>query len=384
MRRLTVYVFYEANGIVDTYVKDILNEIIEASEKVVFIINGHITAEALDEIGKAVSSIIIRENCGYDAGAYKDFFLTYMSKEELESYDEVVLMNNSFYGPIFKISDIFERMDCVEADFWGLTRHLRGNVGKRDEFPQHIQAYFLVIRKDMFGSKWFHEFWEDMKYPLTYSEAVNNFEIFFTTFFEAHDFIGKTLMDISEVGIELREEENPYLFYSYELLKNMQMPFIKKKCLHIENPGYINAIKSMRFIESSTDYTVDIIWNNVFRECKSNTYGSALNYYELELFYKTHEKIYIYGAGQYGRALESYFAYRGWTIESFVVTNRDAICGDDVISFSELKMSMDDGIILALSTKYAEDVFNQISQSLESEQIFTLNNFKCRKNDGKE
>ena len=374
MKRLGIYVFYEANGVVDDGVEYLLEAMKHLFHKMIFVVNGAINEEGIEKIQAYTSCIMQRENYGYDAGAYKDVFSRWVTSEERCSYDEIVLMNNSFYGPLFNIDDTWAQMDAVKADFWGMTRHLEGIWEKKTQFPQHIQAYFLVIRKRMLESDWFTAFWENIKYPDIFERAVFDFEIQFTTYFEEHGFEGRAVTDVTEWGVTLAQNENPYMLYSNELIRNAKMPFLKKKCLYIENPGYINTIEALEYIEKTKLYDVERIWKNIFRECLAGTYGSILNYYRLEQFYAQHDRIYIYGAGQYGKALERYFQYRKWKQEAFVVTSKVSESTEKVISYSELKLSSKDGIILALGRANTKEVYNNIKVGVPKEQIFIFDN----------
>lgn len=101
-----------------------------------------------------------------------------------------------------------------------------------------------------------------------------------------------------------------------------------------------------------------------------------LNYYKLEEFYNSHEKIYIYGAGKYGKALYSFFRYKKWHLESFVVTQKEDDDAVNQISYNDLRMTVNDGIILALGIANVKVVYEYIKDDLKCEQIFTFDNYK--------
>jgi len=84
----------------------------------------------------------------------------------------------------------------------GITRHPKQEFPDGRVVESHIQSYFIVIKNKLIRSRYFLEFWEKLLYSKTYQEAVENFEIKFTTFFEAKGFYGKSLMDFKE-GIAL-------------------------------------------------------------------------------------------------------------------------------------------------------------------------------------
>ena len=185
MKRLGIFVFYDKEGIVDKYVEVLLETMLQELKKLVIVVNGNINESSKQRMLNYSENIFVRENKGYDGGAYKDVFLNYLVDENWENWDEVVLFNDTFFGPLFSWKNVFGKMESEDLDFWGLTRHPGG--GKMplstNEIPSHLQGYFLVCKKNLVLSEAFYLFWESLEYPQSYNEAVENFEIRFTTYF---------------------------------------------------------------------------------------------------------------------------------------------------------------------------------------------------------
>lgn len=371
MKRIAVFVFFDKSGIVDRYINIMLDGLKNYFQKLIIIINGNITDEGLKQLKRYTSDIYFRKNEGYDACAYKDALTKFISIRELNNYDELLLFNDTFYGPFYSLNNIFKIFEEEYTDFWGLTRHPEGNLGEGREFKSHIQAYFLTVRKKLFISSDFMEFWQSLEYPATYYDAIENFEIKFTSFFESKGYIGKTLFDIYNNIIDLKKGVNPYIFYSYELIKNMGMPFIKRKSLRIESLGYINAMDALAYIEEHLGYNLESIWEHEFRLHKENPKTYIFNYNVLEEFYNSHDKIYIYGAGIYGKNIQRYFQYRCWRFEGFLVSDNNGNMEDTKINkYGDVVIGKKDGVILALKKAYLEEVLLNIEKDLCKEQIF--------------
>jgi len=365
-RRLGIFVFFDYDGIADCYLEFLLDKLSKICQQINIVVNGEIQQSSLNRLYRYADRIYIRENIGFDAGAYKDFFLKVIPKYEWESYDEIVLMNDTFFGPIIPLEHIWSRFEAETIDFWGITRHPKGEYGSGEELYSHIQAYFMVIGKRIIESPSFLEFWENIPYPQNYQSAVIEFEIQFTNFFEKYGFNSKSLMDASLFCKD--NEGNPYLHHSYELIKYMDVPFLKKKCLMFENPGYINAIHALEYIEVELKFNTDMIWENIYRLSREKRFGLIFNYCELEKFYKTHKQIFIYGAGNYGKKVQRYFQYRKWTFEGFLVSenvNKEQNCKN----YAEMSFKDTDGIILALGKSYLAEVLEKVSLDLKAEQL---------------
>lgn len=368
MKRLGIIVFFSINGKVDQYVDYLILSVQKLFHKFIFIVNGAIQDEDYVRLKEYVQYIVVRENEGYDAGAYKDAFLKYITKTELAEYDEVVLMNDTFYGPFYPLTDIWSKFNDEKVDFWGITRHPKGRFSDGTEMPSHVQGYFLVLKKRLIRSRAFQVFWENMPYPSNIQSAINEFEIRFTTYFEEIGFIGKSFMDVSDSLFKVEDNTNPYLYYNLWMIRDVGVPFLKKKSLFLQMPGYIQTIDSIEYIEKEKFYDTTMIWKNVFRLSKENQFKSVFNYYQLEKFYHYHNHIFIYGAGQYGRNLKRYFEYRKWTFVCFLVS-REEDKKENCEKYDDIQVEASDGIILALGKKALKEVYPIVIHDLDISQI---------------
>lgn len=371
MRRLGIFVLYDADGVADDYVKVLLSSLKNEIQEIFIVINGSIGSQCLEGLHAYGDEIFCRDNIGFDAGAYKDTFLYFLPRDKRGEYDEIVLMNDTFFGPVFPLKPFFDRVETETADFWGTTRHPEKKTGDGRIIKSHVQAYFLAIRRSLFMSDLFEDFWRELAYPRSYREAVWNFEIKFTVYFEERGFWGITWMDLHEGFSREAQEENPYLLHCHELIKDLRVPFLKKKCLAFENRGYINALEALEFIEEKSEYDTGLIWGNIFRLCRQNLFPSILDYDGLEHFYTMHGRIYIYGAGIYGQRMAGYFRYRKWTFECFLVSGTE----DERYNcrkYGGMGFGADDGIILALGKAAFDEVYPVVMEALKPGQLFLL------------
>ena len=71
MKRICIFSFFDNDGIVDEYIEYYLNEISQIVKRIVIVVNGNIKNDYYKKLLKYTDEIIVRENKGYDAGAYK-------------------------------------------------------------------------------------------------------------------------------------------------------------------------------------------------------------------------------------------------------------------------------------------------------------------------
>lgn len=366
-KRLGIFTFYDESGIVDGYVQELLLGMLSELDKLVIIVNGTITDTSKQILEKYSYDVFVRENVGFDAGGYKDAFTKFLTDEDWEQWEEVVLFNDTFYGPIFPWGQIFEKMEREEVDFWGLSRFPGRDSCIGDAFyPSHVQSYFLVCRKRLIRSPLFMQFWNELEYPMERSDATKNYEVRFTKYFEEKGFCWKVYTDICEKHFDMNHGGSPYIYYAYELLSELRFPVIKRNALTITN--FIRAKQALDYIEENTTYDVKLIYSHLNRLAKENRIKS-FSPLKLELFYRTHSRIFIYGHGEYGINVAAYFEYRGWKYEGFLVSvkNEQAM---EVFAYHDMEFAIDDGIILALGKKAYEEVFSVVEEELAASQLF--------------
>ena len=370
MSRLGIYVIYDADGIIDEYVANVLAGLRPMLSRLIVVCNFTEVKDGLDYIERYADEIRYRENIGFDAGAYKDVFQELYDSDEIYKFDEILLANDSFYGPIDSFDLVFSSMGKEDCDYWGLTKYPGGTYGGREIAP-HIQSYFVCLKKNVVNSRELRAFWLDMDYPESFIEAVFNFEFRLNRVLEGAGFAGKAYTDRKSDQLEVKFGENPYMKYPFELLVNFEVPILKRKAFDFENDGFSDAIAALIYIDRQTKFDARIIKKHVSRVSKQRGDMPRFNLRALQDFYERHSRIYIYGAGGWGKNLAAYFAYKGWNFKHYIVSKHDG-CEENVIQYEEAKLDESDGIIIAVGKKKEiKDIYRKVSQGHKAEHIFT-------------
>ena len=121
MKRLGIFVFYDKDGIVDDYVIYLISELKKCMTDLVVVVNGSIGMAGKVQLEKLADRLYVRENKGYDAMAYKLALTDYLGWDKIVQYDEVLLTNDTYYGPFYPFQDLFDTMAHRNADFWGIS-----------------------------------------------------------------------------------------------------------------------------------------------------------------------------------------------------------------------------------------------------------------------
>jgi lipopolysaccharide biosynthesis protein len=190
VRRAVVYLFYDPEGLVDDYVLHVLRRLRPHAELVFVVSNAPLDTAARARLGSVADRVWARANVGMDVWAYKEA-LEHLDGE-LDGFDEVVLMNHTFFGPVGTFDDVFAEMDArTDLDFWGVTEHGRTRKHPFDQtqpMRAHIQSHWIAVRRRMLDSPEWRDYWDSMPMIEDYQGSVLHHESRFTHHFRERGF----------------------------------------------------------------------------------------------------------------------------------------------------------------------------------------------------
>lgn len=165
VKRLCLFAHFDKDNIVDEYVLFYLRDIRKVADRIVFVSTSSLNAETISRLKDICDSVIIRKNEGYDFASWQ----TALQSETLQNFDELILCNDSVYGPFFPLEQVFGEMKGESCDFWGMTSNY--------DIAFHVQSYFLVFRKTILVSSVFQKFWDSMEIQQSKAKVIKLFEI---------------------------------------------------------------------------------------------------------------------------------------------------------------------------------------------------------------
>ncbi len=370
MNRLCIYMTYNREQKIYEYMGSVLKALRECCSKVYLICNYEKINAGIENAIPYIDQIIYRKNLGFDAGAYKDILCNMLGWDEVRNYDELILVNDSFFGFFYPLQDTFYLMNRETCDFWGITGQTAGEFSNPIyKFEAHVHSYFLVLKKAVIGSNAFKLFWEQLVYPDSFRNAVINFEITINSWLRKAGFKGISYIDLYRIKLETNE--NPYYTIPCELVRRYKVPIMKKKSLLIRNKGFKEALDTIDYLKCnhlySTDWIIPFLENQFY---VPDTGTKICN--SLEVFYRNHSHVYIYGSGVCGKNLAVYFQYKGWDCKGFIVTDVSKESGT-AISIYEAIINSDTGIIISvINKKVAEEITKNIVGICRREQLFYI------------
>jgi rhamnosyltransferase len=175
---LCLFSHYDKHGKVDGYVVDYLQALVSCGFSTIFVTTCEkISDNEIAKVKPLVTKVIVKKNVGRDFGSW---FAGIVDSWSIDTYRRVLLANDSVYGPLFDLKDIFEDMEGRSHDLWGITDSYENSY--------HLQTYFVVFEQKFCNSPAFLAFWDTYRFEIDKRAVIDNFEIGLTTFSRKNGF----------------------------------------------------------------------------------------------------------------------------------------------------------------------------------------------------
>lgn len=291
--RAIVFAHFDKNNIVDEYVYYYLSELRKNASHLVFVSTAKLMEQDIIKLSRYCSKVIVRENTGYDFMSYK----TGLESFAYQDYNEVVICNDSVYGPIHPLKKLFEEMRNSRCDFWGVTDNMK--------ISYHLQSYFLVFKNNVLQSNVFKTFWRQVKVLNNKDDIIEQYEVGLTQYlckagFEVRGYINFKPKYKEKVAVFFKKL-TPVKIYKKiaaliagknslkamggvnvthhfwkDLLVSGRMPFVKIELLR-DNPAGVDINGAYDVIQRVSGYDVKLISSHLDR-VTSNSLKSELSF----------------------------------------------------------------------------------------------------------
>lgn len=264
-----------------------LDDICTNLEELIIVSNGHLNQESKTKLSKYTNhDIVIRSNVGFDAGAWRDVMLK-VGFERLCAFDELILFNDSFFGPIYPFKDMFEKMDAENVDYWGITNH--GEAPNSRDLcpygyrPRYIQTYFLAFRKNLVKSSEFQEYWSNLPDYETFEDLAFKHGAVLTKYFEDLGYKWKAYVESQDLE-EGRDKAMSFHTYDmYNMVVNRGLLVLKRKAfklprdIHLRYNMASDISNTMKYLKENTNYDTSLIYKYFLRTMEPSQLVDILN-----------------------------------------------------------------------------------------------------------
>lgn len=156
---------YDPRGGVAPHVTRQVQALAEAVEELVIVSTAPLTDTAAEWLA-GHGRLIRRDNVGYDFFSYRTGL---ESVTDLGRYEEVVICNDTYVGPLRPYQRIFDDMAARPVDFWGLSASQR--------ISPHVQSFFVAFRPWVVASRAFAAFWADLEPISERMKVIRRYEV---------------------------------------------------------------------------------------------------------------------------------------------------------------------------------------------------------------
>ena len=263
MKRAAVFAHYDKDNLIDDYVVYYVKALSEICEKVILVSCVDLPAEEKEKLTGIADHIIAEQHNEYDFGSYKRGFLYLHDNNLLQDIDSLIFANDSCYGPLFPLKNVFTEMDSRHADFWGITKNRFGMAFAEPKnivcVRPHIQSYFLVFSRKVFNSECFVEFMKNIRAETTKDAIVIKYEIGLSELLIQNGFS-------SDVYIKDYYRFNHVVLSLWrQLITKSKSPFLKCSVIRLTNRNLTTIAGWENVIKNHTNYPVELIKNNQAR-----------------------------------------------------------------------------------------------------------------------
>ncbi|WP_419952603.1 MULTISPECIES: rhamnan synthesis F family protein [Hyphomicrobiales] len=229
-RNLCLFAHFDQDNILADYVPYYLEAIRAAGFDIVVISTSDLSADDILRLRSVAHDVILRENNGHDFASWALGIERYASLVS----GQLMIANDSVYGPIGDLIRAIERLTSVSSDVYGMI--------ESREINRHLQSWFIIFEPHVHASLAFKSVFRQPFHQMSKSEIIRKGEVGLSQSLIANGYNIRALFDGNfNNGQRLRISSNTSHFLWRELIENEDIPFLKIELLRV-NPCRIGSI----------------------------------------------------------------------------------------------------------------------------------------------
>lgn len=258
--RTAVVASYFGDGVVPDALVYLLRGLREVVDNIVYVADCKVLPGEVEKLRGLVSVAKFVRHGQYDFGSYRRGLEIARAEGLLDAAvaDELVMMNDSNYGPVFPFAESFSRMAAADCDFWGYTGYNAfGYI--------HISSYFYLFRRRVIDSAVLDGFLALVDGPIERDKVIMKFEFRLTRHLENAGFRWHTL-------VPMGFRDGAPTKYPRTLCEQYRMPLLKAKA--VNGDSYEDVDGTLAFVASvNPELRAMIHPRSLVREHRKITYA---------------------------------------------------------------------------------------------------------------
>ncbi len=149
IKRICLFAGYSGNNVIGKDVLFYLKELGRFADVYCFFDNT-LTPDERKKLENIVASAWGKKHRKYDFGSWGEL-IRHLGWKKINSYDELLLVNDSCLGGVFPLDGMFREMEKRGVEAWGASG------------AHFVMSYFVCVNKKVFSSPEFRYFFENIK-----------------------------------------------------------------------------------------------------------------------------------------------------------------------------------------------------------------------------
>ncbi|QZA19531.1 rhamnan synthesis F family protein [Mycobacterium malmoense] len=269
-RTLVLFAHFDPQGVIDPYVVYYLKALRGLGASIVFVSGSPtLTPESVDPIRSLCAGIYTRRTLSLDFGSWHlAWCLLWRRGWSLDQFDRFVLANDSVYGPLFPIEEMWGAFHG--ADMYGAIENA--------EHAPHLQSFFLAWDLNPRTRRFLNDFWSDFqyivhKYPLIWRYEIGLSKLARKAGLSIKPFVSAATIkaaysctpDHQWATLLSRRPLNNAIYFWDGLIEHLRFPFLKASLPRYNTPRHDSMANLPEFLQQHTAYPCELIQSNVER-----------------------------------------------------------------------------------------------------------------------
>jgi lipopolysaccharide biosynthesis protein len=245
-KRLCLFAGYHKLGLIADYAAYYVKEMGELAD-VYYQADCAISAQELSKLAPYTKGAFAYRHKKYDFGSWQEL-INRLGWDFIEKHDELILCNDSCFGPLFPLKPIFDKASRdTDCDFWGVQENYFS-----DKKIFHLDSFFLVFKNKILRSRNFRGFFASIAPQDNAGQVVEQYEVALTPLLTSEGFRYKCLFP---------HYAQTHIYRKWKSFIKRGCPFLKVRSL--TNTERIYKRESLfnwrKFLKQNTSYDTELI-----------------------------------------------------------------------------------------------------------------------------
>tara|TARA_R110000850_G_scaffold88300_3_gene189695 strand:+ start:411 stop:2720 length:2310 start_codon:yes stop_codon:yes gene_type:complete len=254
-KRVAVFASYSSDGFLPPQVLPYLTGLKPLTKAIVVVCDNDLAPGEREKLAPYAAHIITGRHGEYDFGSYKRGVACARENGLLDDADDLILCNDSCYGPVGSFLPMFEKMEACGLDFWGAT--------DSHHFSYHLQSYWVVLSRKVFNSSTFADFMKSVEKKDSVQAVIQSYELGLTKKLMKEGFTAGAMVENRLKGVHPKDPtyDNISVFPIYTLENGM--PLVKVKALRIAHTNTDGQNRLLSWLKKKAPEFYEIVTSDI-------------------------------------------------------------------------------------------------------------------------